>query len=279
MHGCLAGALLSLLSLIAAGTLQGSEPALAWLPSVPRLRPGKFTSEKTGCQNYTAGWSGIVAGNVAITKTHNGNRQTLHATLATTNLAKFLYPFDADYLAIGDARSLTPIANTIIENYRDEKRSTHLRFTAGQVVRRRSSVPAQRDDGKIRVTTLPNILDLQTSLLYLRSQSLAPGDEIQFLTYATSSPYLARISVLGRENIKVAAGKYSAIKLRLNLTGIDKSGSLQPYRRAREIYAWISDDADRTYLKFTASLLIGQVFVELAKPSDSTSIPPLETKR
>ncbi|HEX8373243.1 MAG TPA: DUF3108 domain-containing protein [Chthoniobacterales bacterium] len=237
----------------------------SWLSQVPAPTPGSFPLPNGRQLNYTGGWGKIPAGKVGITFSQKGGKQTLHFTGTTIGVARGLFRLDATGVAQCDPVTFAPSTTVIDETYSDEKRHTVQTFTPQSVTRERTSQPPQKDDGKVKVYNLPHVFDLQSSMLYLRSQPLKNGDKVTFLTYATGSPYIAKVSVVGREEIEVRAGKFKAIKLHLNLVGIDKNLNLKPYKRAKNIHAWVSDDGDRNYLKISAGMLIGTVFVELDK--------------
>jgi hypothetical protein len=241
------------------------EKAPDWLKKIPVPLVGAFPLPTPGELRYTAGWSGLVVGKISIVFSNDATGQKLRATGGTVGLARTMYALDSEYTTVCDSQTLAPSMGTAVEVYSDEKRTTVQTFTTEQVTRQIVREPAEKDDGKTKIIHLPRVLDLQSSLLYLRSQALQVGDKITFLTYATGSPYLAKVSVVAQEEITVPAGRFPALKLQLELQGIDKKLRLKAYRKAKNISAWISDDSERRYLKFTADLLIGAVFVELEK--------------
>ena len=236
----------------------------AWLDKIPPLQVGTFPLPAARELRYTGGWAGVPAGKATIQFTQKDGRQTLHGTGTTIGVARPLFTLDTTYDSTCDPITLVPDTSVIDENYSDEKRHTVQEFSAEKVVKIRTTTPAHKDDKK-QVFRLPNVLDLQSSMLYIRSQPLNDGDEIIFLTYATGSPYVAKVKVLSRGEITVRAGTFKAIQLQLDLTGIDKKLALKPYRKARNITAWLSDDADRNYLRISANMLVGSIFVDLDK--------------
>ena len=251
------------LSWFSIGVAADSAAAPDWLAKVPAPHVGPFPPLEGRELHYTGGWGKLPAGKVTITFAQRGGRQILHGTGGTIGVARGLFPLDSDTVAECDPVTLEPGNVEIDETYAEEKRHTVQTFTPESVTRICTTVPAQKDDGKAKTYRLPHVFDLQSSLLYLRSQPLKNGDEVVFLTYATGSPYIAKVTVVGRSQVEVRAGKFSAIELRLNLVGIDKDLKLKPYRRAKNIAAWLSDDAQRNFLKISASILVGTVFVEL----------------
>jgi hypothetical protein len=107
------------------------------------------------------------------------------------------------------------------------------------------------------------LYELNSAMLYLRSQSLKEGGAYRIVVYPQTSAYLATITVTERAKISVRAGTYNAIKLDLKLNRIGKNLELEPYRKFRRATIWISDDSDRLLLRIEAHIFIGTVFAEL----------------
>lgn len=110
---------------------------------------------------------------------------------------------------------------------------------------------------------LPNVFDLQTAMLFVRSQRLADGERWRLLVYPSTSAYLTEIEVLRRERLKTAAGTYNAIKCEVRLQAVNKKLALAPQKKFRRAFAWISDDSDRLLLKIDAEIFVGNVWLEL----------------
>ena len=116
---------------------------------------------------------------------------------------------------------------------------------------------------KTRDFNLPNLFDLHSALLYLRSQPLRDRSVHRVVVYPASSAYLATVTVVDREKISVRAGSYRAIKVDLQLNKLGKDLELEPHRKFRRATIWISDDDDRIILRIEAQVFIGTVFAEL----------------
>jgi hypothetical protein len=108
-----------------------------------------------------------------------------------------------------------------------------------------------------------NVLDLQTALLFIRSQRLETGDRYRLLVYPGKAAYFAEIAVLGREKLKIAGRSVDAIKFQVWLQGVTKKLELEPYRKFKRAFAWLSDDRDRLLLKVQADIFVGSVWAEL----------------
>jgi hypothetical protein len=118
-------------------------------------------------------------------------------------------------------------------------------------------------EAKTRQFNFPNLFDLFSAMLYLRSQPLKDHSVYRIAAYPATNAYLATLKVAGREKISVHAGNYNAIKLDLQLKRIGKQLQLEPHRKFRRATIWVSDDAERLLLRIEAQVFVGTVFVEL----------------
>jgi hypothetical protein len=109
----------------------------------------------------------------------------------------------------------------------------------------------------------PNLFDLHSAALYLRSQPLKDRSVYRIVVYPATNAYLATLTVVGREKISVHAGTYSAIKLDLRLKRIGKHLELEPHKKFRRASIWLSDDAERLLLRIEAQIFVGTVFADL----------------
>ncbi|PYJ85391.1 MAG: hypothetical protein DME70_09620, partial [Verrucomicrobia bacterium] len=145
-------------------------------------------------------------------------------------------------------------------NDRGKKILTELSFNSTGVVSKVTETPGSGTT--TRRFELPHLFDLQSALLYLRSQSLPERNVQRIVVYSATAPYLATVTVMGRERVTVPAGTFNAIKFDLQLNRI-KDGQLQPHRKFRRANAWLSDDPDRVLLKIEAQVFVGSVVCEL----------------
>ena len=252
--------LVILIATVATATL-GAVPPSNWQTTLTRNPPGEFTELRPLRAIYHFGWSGLTAAIGEAHFTHlPGDRLQLEATGRTIGIARALWRYDVNYKAIDNERTLLPIETTQDETIRSKKVSTRLTFTSTGVTRTRSdnnSTPLSKD------FVFSHLYDLSAAGFYLRSQLLQDHDVYRVVVYPTTSPYLATITVLGREKINVRSGSYSAIKMDLQLSKIDKDLQLQPHKKFRKATIWLSDDADRIPLRIEAQIFVGTVFAEL----------------
>jgi len=236
-----------------------------WREELSAPEPGGFPPLRPVKLEYQCGWAGLTAGTVeaAFSRPSEGVCE-LEAEAETTGLARALWRLDATHEARADVETLRPLAVRQKEVYRAQTIRTELDFDDAGVERLRESTndknPARRKRYEFR-----DLFDLQTALLFLRSQKLQTGQVCRMVVYPATAPYLATVTVLGRERIKVKAGSYPAIKVDLKLEKVTGEMKLEPHGKFKRATGWISDDGDRIPLRMNAQIFVGSVWVELEK--------------
>jgi hypothetical protein len=173
-----------------------------------------------------------------------------------------LWRYDVTYRALANSANLRPLETTENDVFRFKKLTTQLTFSPTGVHCVRSETPPN-PQSRPKQFDFPNLFDLQTAMLYLRSQPLDPQSAYRLVVYPETNAYLATATVLGREKISVHAGTYPAIKLDLHLQKVGKKLELLPHRKFRRATIWVSDDPDRVVLRIEAQVFVGTVFAEL----------------
>jgi hypothetical protein len=239
--------------------------ATDWQETLSSPEPGAFPPLRTVSLAYECGWAGLTAGRVDAQFLHtDGDTCELDATAATTGLVRALWHMDATHMARGNLDTLKPLSVSQKEFYRAQTIRTELTFDDDGVDHLRESTQDKKP-AKRRRFDFPNLYDLQTALLYVRSQKLEDGDVYNIVVYPGTTPYLATVTVLAHEKIKVKAGSYPAIKVDLRLQKIMGDMTLVPHGKFKRATGWLSDDADRIPLRLNAQIFVGTVWVELAK--------------
>ena len=232
-------------------TLTASSP-----PSLPGPRPMHA--------KYSFGWSGFPGANadVRLTKPSN-DRCQLDGTIHTIGLVRALWKFDATHTSRVDSNTLHPIEMKQIEKVRNKRTVTSLSFDSSGVTSRETETPGPSASPKIRRFDFPNLFDLYSALLYLKSHPLQDRSVQRIVVYPATSAYLATVTVLGHERFTGPSGTYNAIKVDLQLSKIGKNRELEPHRKFRRATIWLSDDSDRLLLRIQAQIFVGTVFAEL----------------
>jgi hypothetical protein len=244
-------------------SLGSSSLAEDWQSRLSKEAAGNFPQLHPLHASYRFGWSGFTAanGDVHVTKPSEYKLQ-LDGTGRTIGLVRALWKLDVNYQAVASAQTLRPIEIRQAESYRSKKIATHLTFTNEGVTRARTEDKG-KSETKTRQFNFPNLFDLFSAMLYLRSQPLKDHSVYRVVVYPATNAYLATITVIGRGKVSVHAGSYNAIKLNLQLKRIGKHFELEPHRKFREATIWVSDDSERLLLRIEAQVFVGTVFAEL----------------
>jgi hypothetical protein len=175
-------------------------------------------------------------------------------------LARVLWRFDLSYRSVANALTLRPLETHQVETARGKRFETNLKFSSAGVNRTR----AEGNRGStVKDFALENLYDLHSVFLYLRSQPLRDHSVYRVAVYPANSAYVATVTVLGREHVRVRLGSYNAIKLDLKLQRVSKSGELEPHRKFKRATIWLSDDNDRVLLRIESQIFVGVVTAEL----------------
>ena len=102
------------------------------------------------------------------------------------------------------------------------------------------------------------VLDILTSLYYVRSQRLVPGQEIVFNIINREEKYPLVVKITGRETVKTSAGKFKCVVAEPQFRGEGIFVS-----KGKNLKIWLTDDAYKMPVKMKADVFIGSVSAEL----------------
>ena len=235
-----------------------------WEATLSKEPAGNFPELRPLRASYRFGWSGFTAatGDVHFSKPV-GDKFQFDGTGRTIGFVRALWKLDVNHRAIANAETLHPIETQQTENYRSKKIVTNLTFATAAVTRTRTEGEGAAAKTTTRQFSFPNLFDLHSAALYLRSQPLKDRSVYRIVVYPATNAYLATLTVVGREKISLHAGTYSAIKLDLKLKRIGKHFELEPHKKFRRASIWVSDDAERLLLRIEAQIFVGTVFADL----------------
>ena len=235
-----------------------------WEATLSKEPAGNFPELRPLRASYRFGWSGLTAatGDVHFSKP-TGDKFQFDGTGRTIGFVRALWKLDVNHRAIANAETLHPIETQQTENYRSKKIVTNLTFATAAVTRTRTEGEGAAAKTTTRQFSFPNLFDLHSAALYLRSQPLKDRSVYRIVVYPATNAYLAALTVVGREKISLHAGTYSAIKVDLKLKRIGKHFELEPHKKFRRASIWVSDDAERLLLRIEAQIFVGTVFADL----------------
>lgn len=255
-----------LLSAVVAMTLPICADEPAWASQLSSPVPGTHPALSPMKLEYSLSWKGQVqAGKVTFEFGGKGSSaQIMNARCSggSQGMAAKLFPYTFSMTGQVNRSSLAPVMMHCDETDKEETLVTTVNYKPGMVSVKEISRP--HSTGKDTTTTksfaYTPVFDAFSSMLLIRSHKLDQGDSICQVIHPFKSPYLAKITVLGREKIN---GK-DAIKLNIDLTKIDKQLQLKPYKKMKTATLWISDDNDRIPLEMRVAAFIGDVRMTLS---------------
>jgi Protein of unknown function (DUF3108) len=252
----------SLLTTLGFFASQETRGGTDWASTLTHDTRGSFPDLRPGHATYVYGWSGITAGTSEVSFRH-GEQQTfvLEGKGRTVGLARILWRFDLSYRSVANAQTLRPLETHQVETARGKRIETNLKFSEGGVNSRR--LEANRTTPTVKDFASENLYDLQSVFLYLRSQPLRDGSVYRVAVYPANTAYVATVTVLGRERLRVRAGNFNAIKMDLKLQRVNKKNELEPHRKFKRATIWLSDDNDRVLLRIESQIFVGSVTAEL----------------
>ncbi len=239
--------------------------AANWEESITPFVPGAVAEARPLRARYHFGWSGFTAATADFRFEKPGaDRFQLNARGGTIGLARTLWSYNIQHTALADAKTLRPLSVREYEKIRSKEVTTVLTYSPGSVVSQRDERKDGVEKSRTRRFDFPNLLSVNSALLFLRTQPLSNGDVHRVVVYPATSAYLCTVTVLGRERLNIATGGHDAIKLDVKLSKIDTTTrELVPHKKFRTATVWLSNDADRLALRVEAQVFIGKVFAEL----------------
>lgn len=239
-------------------------PALAgdWREQITPA-PGSFPPLRPLEAQYSFGWSAFSAGRAEteFSRTKEGDFQ-LKLTGRSIGAVRTMWRMDSEATSLVSAATLLPVKLVQKETYKDETRMTTVIYGPEGAQRTRVTKPAE-GPVKTKKFKFAPVHDLQSALLFVRSQPLRQGEVVRMAVYPAAQGYFAEVEVLGREEIAQAGRKWPAIKLALRLQSITKELALARHEKFKRATAWLSDDRDRLLLKIESEVMVGRVWMDL----------------
>lgn len=244
--------------------IPSAAPGAGWEETVTATSPPSFPGPRPLHAKYSFGWSGFPGANAEVRLTKpSDDRYQLDGTIHTIGLVRALWKFDGEHTSRVNSNSLRPVEMKQVEVVRNKRTVTNLSFDTKGVTSKETETPVTATGPKIRRFDFPNLFDLYSAFLYLKSQPLQDRSVQRIVVYPATSAYLATVTVLGRERFSGPSGTYNAIKFDLQLSKIGKNRVLEPHRKFRRATVWISDDSDRLLLRIQAQIFVGTVSADL----------------
>lgn len=246
-----------------AGVANGADAKPDWVQNLTSRRPpGNFAPPPPMRMVYRFGWSGFPAARAELQFQAGHGVYQSDATGATYGFPRTLFRLDVIYQSVTDRATLHPLHLYQEERYRAESVRTTVDYKPDHLVALRQVTP-EKNSPKPSTFDLTPVFDIQSAVLWLRSTPLQPDQKETLIVWPSNAPYLATVTVVGREPIRVGGEERPAIKLDLDLKRIDKHLQLKEHKKFKSGRAWLSDDELRVPLRVEADIFIGYVFAEL----------------
>jgi hypothetical protein len=117
---------------------------------------------------------------------------------------------------------------------------------------------ATTSEGTYRIE--PYTQDILSAFYFMRTydfSSFRPGQKVYLKNFYKDSSYVLTVKFLGRQTIKVDAGKFNC----LLLEPITKEGGL--FKSTGRVIVWVSDDERRVPVQVEAEIPVGSITAEL----------------
>lgn len=248
---------------------QAKKPATpAWASTLTKTAPGSF-APLTPCRVvYDLSWNNLVsAGSAKVTMQDAGGYQVATAEAGTTAFARALWSYDCVMTSVIERGSLRTAYMQHSETDARETAAYWVKFGASQI----STLTKLSPKGGA-VTTSTSVCpygpadDLQSAILYVRSQPLKQGDSITRVVQPFDRPYLTTFTVVGRENRKVEGVAYPTIKLDVKIRKLDRKSLVAgSFKKMKTATIWVSDDTWRLPVEAHAEIFVGFISATMKK--------------
>ncbi len=201
----------------------------------------------------------LTAGTATMELSPEGNQEKLTANASTQGAVNFIYSVHSWFEARIDPKTFCSI---YVFKHSDEgkrKKEVRIQFDPGRGKSildeknlKNGESHHQEDDAPACAT------DILSGFFYLASRPLLPNSDEAFPVVDGGKPTMVRATVEDREEVKVPAGDFRAIRVRLDPVSGKFEGKGQ-------IWVWYSDNAAHTPLQMKAKLQWGTVMFKLQR--------------
>lgn len=254
-------------SLSAQTTMRAASPP-TWSSQVTRAAPGAFPELEPCKLVFDLSWNNLIsAGTAEVTLKRAGPMQLAEGRAGTMGFARRLWRYDCEMSSVMQRGSLQARHMAHSETDDRETISYQVSFSPTQVRTQSLLTPTRGEERKSSfICPYGPVDDLQSAILYVRSQSLKTGDAITRVVQPFDRPYLTTFTVTGREKRTVRGTAYDTIKLDVMIRKIDrKTLQLGSFKKMRQATIWVSDDAWRLPVEAHADIFVGFISAAMTK--------------
>jgi len=217
------------------------------------------------------GWSNICAatGSCQVKQTVVDGKNYYHFVVSsrTTDAIELLYKNRRQLSSTADMSSLLPRKYLGLERTSKDVRQTALDFD-----RNTNIAIGKVGDGK-RIKEVYTIrfqagLDPVSFVYFVRSLDWKVGDKRVLEVIGPTAIYAITIEALKEERIKVSAGEFDSMKLKLKMKKLTGRHREDDNKKFRDTYIWASTDEHHLPLRMETACFVGTIFCELKSFQD-----------
>jgi hypothetical protein len=241
-----------------------------WAKEITSPKAVTYSAMESCKLEFSLSWKGIVQAGyldieIAPKNVSKSGSLVVKSTGYSQGFAKKLFPYNHAYWSEINPTTLESLYFKSTETDSKEKVITTNQYSPAKV--EIEEITTKFDTSKKTTLTQtfsqPDVRDLFSTILFIRSQKLDVGDTHTMLILPFKSAYLLKVSVEAKE---MHEGR-DAIRLSFALRKINsKTNELVAYKKLKKpVTLWLSDDTDRIPLELRASVYIGDVRAVLTK--------------
>ena len=257
------------LSLTTAGGASGSSQQTAdkqtatasFVSAEPRIIPPSPNYRLPDSQTlqYGAEWHMFNAGTATIQLRPDGTTEKLNATASTAGVVSMIFPVRDWFEAHFDPKTFCSARVFKHSEEGQRKREVQIQLDYARSKSVLDEKNLKTGEAKHEENDSPSCAtDIVSGFFYVASLPLKTGSSANFPVSDGGKTTVAAIQVEGREEIKVPAGSFQAIRVSVEAL----SGKLQGKGK---LWVWFSDDAAHTPLQMRGKMGWGTVMFKLEK--------------
>ena len=240
----------------------------SWTSSLSKTVPGAFPPLAPCRVVYDLSWNNLIsAGSAKVVMQEAGGYQVARAEAGTSGLARSLWSYDCVMTSVMERGPLRAVYLNHSETDDRETIAYKVGFSSLKVLTETRLTPKGGVTKKsTAICPYGPVDDLQSAILYVRSQSLKQGDSITRVVQPFDRPYLTTFTVVSREKRKVEGTTYPTIKLDVKIRKLDrKTLALGSFKKVKTATIWVSDDAWRLPIEMHADIFVGFISATMTK--------------
>ena len=233
-----------------------------WKKELGPANPGKHPALPPGKLEFSLSWKGLLNSgklgfDIGKPGAHKPGVIVIQSTGKSMGPGGAIFPYNGHGWSEINMGNLRPRLVTVDETKRGKHIRTEIRFFNNKASFREVTKEKKKQEVVSHVFAQSPVYDIGSAILFIRSQPLKKGDEINLMLHPYSSPYLLKSKVLGREK----RNGTDCIKISLELFKIHVTDlTLKPYKKMKgPAQLWFSDDKLRLPLEIRSKVFIGDV--------------------